>query len=195
MSEVTARTSKRTSYPAYKDSGFEWLGDVPAHWEVKRLKNSASHWVSNVDKVATDDELPVRLCNYTDVYYHDYIRPDMDLMEATATVQEIDRFGLQVGDAVITKDSEDWCDIGVPALVVESTSDLVCGYHLAIIRPQRLALVGKFLLRTLQADAVNRQFQVVATGSHALRAAKVGNRGGLASAPAPTRTTRYSRLP
>ena len=26
-------------YPAYKSSGVEWLGDVPAHWEVKRLKN------------------------------------------------------------------------------------------------------------------------------------------------------------
>lgn len=36
MLEVTARTIKRTSYPAYKDSGVEWLGDVPAHWEVKR---------------------------------------------------------------------------------------------------------------------------------------------------------------
>ena len=26
------------SYPAYKDSGVEWLGEIPAHWEVKRLK-------------------------------------------------------------------------------------------------------------------------------------------------------------
>ena len=25
-------------YPAYKDSGVEWLGDVPAHWEVKPLR-------------------------------------------------------------------------------------------------------------------------------------------------------------
>jgi len=25
-------------YPAYKPSGVEWLGDVPEHWEVKRLK-------------------------------------------------------------------------------------------------------------------------------------------------------------
>ena len=24
-------------YPAYKPSGVEWLGDVPAHWEVRRL--------------------------------------------------------------------------------------------------------------------------------------------------------------
>ena len=164
MLEATAQTGKRTSYPAYKDSGVEWLGEVPTHWEITRLKDVAIYWVSNVDKIATDDELPVRLCNYTDVYYHDYIRPDMGLMETTATAQEINRFGLQVDDVVITKDSEDWSDIGVPALVVESASDLVCGYHLAIIRPQRPVLVGKFLLRTLQADAVNRQFQVAATG-------------------------------
>ena len=25
-------------YPAYKDSGVEWLGEIPVHWEVKRLK-------------------------------------------------------------------------------------------------------------------------------------------------------------
>ena len=28
-------------YPAYKDSGVPWLGEVPAHWEVYRLKNVA----------------------------------------------------------------------------------------------------------------------------------------------------------
>ena len=29
-------------YPKYKPSGVEWIGDVPEHWEVKRLKYSAS---------------------------------------------------------------------------------------------------------------------------------------------------------
>ncbi len=28
-------------YPAYKDSGVEWLGEVPKHWEVRRLKSFA----------------------------------------------------------------------------------------------------------------------------------------------------------
>ena len=27
-------------YPAMKDSGVEWLGDVPAHWEVRRLRRT-----------------------------------------------------------------------------------------------------------------------------------------------------------
>ncbi len=29
-------------YPAYKDSGVEWLGEVPAHWELSRIKAVAS---------------------------------------------------------------------------------------------------------------------------------------------------------
>jgi hypothetical protein len=27
-----------TPYPAYKDSGLPWLGQVPEHWEVRRMK-------------------------------------------------------------------------------------------------------------------------------------------------------------
>ena len=36
---VTGRIDVRTDqpYPAYKDSGVEWLGMVPEHWEVRRL--------------------------------------------------------------------------------------------------------------------------------------------------------------
>ena len=28
-------------HPTYKASGIEWLGDIPEHWEVKRLKDFA----------------------------------------------------------------------------------------------------------------------------------------------------------
>ena len=30
--------SRLNPYSAYKDSGVEWLGEIPAHWELKRLK-------------------------------------------------------------------------------------------------------------------------------------------------------------
>ena len=30
--------AKYKPYPAYRPSGVEWLGEIPAHWEVKRLK-------------------------------------------------------------------------------------------------------------------------------------------------------------
>lgn len=168
---------KLPPYPKTKPSGVEWLGEVPEHWEVKRLKTSANCWVSNVDKVPAEDELPVRLCNYTDVYYHDHITPDMELMETTATANELRRFGLCEGDVVITKDSESWSDIAVPALVKKSAPDLVCGYHLAIIRSRPQALFGDYLLRAFQSCAVNQQFQVAASGvtRYGLPKASIGN--------------------
>ncbi len=36
MMDATQTTFQK--YPAYKDSGVEWLGEIPEHWEVKRLK-------------------------------------------------------------------------------------------------------------------------------------------------------------
>ena len=151
-------------YPAMKDSGVPWLGEVPEHWEVQRLRNLADMRVSNVDKHTKDDEQPVRLCNYVDVYKNDYIRPSMSLMRATATKEEIARFRLAEGDVLITKDSEAWNDIGVPALVRESADDLVSGYHLALLRPFRERIAGEFLFRSLQSTGVQYQFHVEANG-------------------------------
>ena len=152
------------AYPRYRDSGVEWLGEVPEHWEVRRLEHVAAYRTSNVDKKSEEGELPVRLCNYTDVYYGDRIRAsDGEFMEATASPGEVARFGLRVGDVLITKDSEDWEDIAVPALVDETAEDFVCGYHLGIIRSGPTMDAG-FLYRAMQSGAVNRQLQTSASG-------------------------------
>lgn len=41
-------------YRKYKDSGVEWLGEVPGHWEVKALKNVISRIESGVSVNAID---------------------------------------------------------------------------------------------------------------------------------------------
>ena len=151
-------------YPAMKDSGVPWLGEVPTYWEVVRLRNTSEMRVSNVDKHAKDDEQPVRLCNYVDVYKNDRIRSGMAFMRATATTDEIERFRLQSGDVLITKDSEAWNDIGVPALVEDTQDDTVSGYHLALLRPFPERVDGGYLFRTLQSPAVAYQFHVEANG-------------------------------
>jgi type I restriction enzyme S subunit len=48
------------AYPAYKHSGVEWLGEIPAHWEVKRLKYVAPARISKLD-VKPDDAVYVGL--------------------------------------------------------------------------------------------------------------------------------------
>ena len=50
--------------------------------------------VSNVDKHTREDEIPVRLCNYTDVYKNDHIQQGIAFMGATASMDEIERFRL-----------------------------------------------------------------------------------------------------
>ena len=151
-------------YEAYRGTGVEWLNSVPKHWELKRLEHIASYRTSSVDKKTDDAQRPIRLCNYTDVYYQDRIRAsDGDFMEATASPQEISRFKLRAGDILITKDSEDWKDIAVPALIDETADDFVCGYHLGIIRPGPMARPG-FIFRAMQSVIVNQQLQVSASG-------------------------------
>ena len=37
-------------YPAMKDSGVPWLGEVPEHWNVLRLRNAVDMRVSRGEK-------------------------------------------------------------------------------------------------------------------------------------------------
>ena len=65
-------------YPKYKDSGVEWMGKVPEHWEIKRLKHIADIRLSNVDKHTVEGQKVVRLCNYLDVYNNRRITSKVD---------------------------------------------------------------------------------------------------------------------
>ena len=77
---VTGRVDVRTGQPyqAYKDSGIEWLGKVPEHWEVRRLK-TLSHMQSGEGITAMSinpiGDYPVfggnGLRGYTSDYTHD----------------------------------------------------------------------------------------------------------------------------
>lgn len=120
--------------------------------------------LSSVDKKSVPGEREVRLCNYSDVYNHRVIRTGMDYMAATATEREIRNCRLRLGDVIITKDSETPDDIGVPAVVGEDVANLVCGYHLAILRPSKAYLDGHFLFHALGAAGAKRQFQRYASG-------------------------------
>jgi len=132
-------------------------------WRRVQLKQVASVSVSNVDKKTSEHERPVRLCNYVDVYKHDLIDNSLDFMRATASPSEIRSFGLRAGDTVITKDSETAEDIAVPAYVGETIHDLVCGYHLAVIRPG-LEVDPKYLFWCLSSAPMREQAAVAATG-------------------------------
>ena len=163
-------------YPEYKASGaclpssgssrdrqMEWLGEVPRHWEVKRLKQVCHVFPSNVDKKSHDGETPVKLCNYTDVYYNDTITADMEFMAATASTEQIAKFTLRAGDTIITKDSETADDIAIGAYVPADLPGVICGYHLSMIRP-KVGTHGAFVKQLFDSTYVKSCVEVRANG-------------------------------
>jgi type I restriction enzyme S subunit len=84
-------------------------------------------------------------------------------MSATATPEQVRRFSLRAGDVLITKDSESWTDIAVSALVISDLPGVLCGYHLALVRPEDKDSAG-FLARGFSAIGPRDQFQIAANG-------------------------------
>ncbi len=67
------------AYPAYKNSGVEWVGEIPEHWEVRRLKFIASffgggtpskenieYWSGNIPWVSPKDMKAATVCDAED---------------------------------------------------------------------------------------------------------------------------------
>ncbi|MGB5594636.1 MAG: restriction endonuclease subunit S [Crocosphaera sp.] len=147
-----------------KDSGIEWLGEIPEHWNIQRLKDLAEIQNSNVDKKTHPNEISIKLCNYVDVYKNDFIDSSLDFMEATATKEEIRKFRIKKGDVFITKDSETCDDIAIPALASETLEGIICGYHLTQIRVNSTKFLGAYLFRLFQSEKYGVRFVVSAKG-------------------------------
>ncbi|MCP9173664.1 MULTISPECIES: restriction endonuclease subunit S [Acinetobacter calcoaceticus/baumannii complex] len=134
-------------------------------WQDYHLNKIAEVIVSPVDKKSEPNELPVELCNYTDVYYNNLITKKISFMKATAKKAEIEKYRLKKGDVIITKDSETPGDIAIPALVSEDLNGVVCGYHLAIIRPKSELIDGAFLNYLFSMQKTRYYFFTLATGA------------------------------
>jgi len=147
-----------------KDSGIPLLGEMPKHWDAKKLKYVSVIKSSNVDKKSYDDEKKVLLCNYLDVYKHEFIDNSFSFMEATANENEIAKFSIKKGDVLVTKDSETPDDIASPAYIKEDLENVICGYHLAQIRANNIEIIGEYLFRLFQTKKLNSHFEVSANG-------------------------------
>jgi type I restriction enzyme S subunit len=138
---------------------------LPEGWREAVLSDVSEIRVSNVDKKSNVGEVPVRLCNYLDVYKNQYITADLPYMEATAARSEIAQFAVEVGDVMITKDSETPDDIGVSAVALWSEPSLVCGYHLALIKPDKRQVDPVFLAKQLRLPRIAAYYGRLACGS------------------------------
>ena len=134
---------------------------------TKKLKDLASVSISSVDKKSFEHELPVRLCNFTDVYYNWQLDnfDSFSFMKATATADEIIQYSLKENDVCITKDSETRDDIGISCLIGQDLYNTILGYHCALIRPDTKLLDGGYLNCFLKTKTAQKYFSFRASGS------------------------------
>lgn len=132
-----------------------------------KLGEIATVEISGVDKKIKDGEIPVKLCNFVDVYYNWAITSDMEkeFMEATARTNEIERFKLKRGQVALTKDSETRFDIGIATYIADDFDNVILGYHNALITPNPEKLSGKYLNALLHTDYARTYFANNASGS------------------------------
>ena len=147
-----------------KDSGIEWIGQIPDHWKLKKLKFVSKVNFSTVDKHSFSNEIPVLLVNYTDVYNNQSITKEMEFMKATANINEIKKFQLKAGDVLVTKDSETPDDIAIPALVKSNLPNMLCGYHLAMLRPNSYFLYSNYLFYLYSDKKFRGKYECEANG-------------------------------
>ena len=140
------------------------IGTIPAGWGVKQLGEVAEVAFSSVDKKTVDGEVPIELCNYTDVFYNRRIRLGMGFMTATASLRELDRWALRRGDVLFTKDSETPEEIGIPAYVTADMPKVLCGYHLGLARPREGRMDGAYLAELLRSPRMAGRFARIANG-------------------------------
>ena len=132
-----------------------------------KLGEIAKIEISGVDKKAVDDETPVKLCNFVDVYRNWAITRKLseDFMTASAKETEIAKYSIHKGQVAITKDSETRDDIGIPAYIADDFDDVLLGYHCALITPNENVLDGKYLNAFMHTRYIQKYFENNASGS------------------------------
>jgi type I restriction enzyme S subunit len=128
-------------YESYKDSGVEWLGEVPKHWDVKRLKHNMRLLTEKTNR----RENPVALEN---------IESWSGRFIQTETSFEGEGVAFENGDILFGK----LRPYLAKAYLAEATGEAVGDFH--VMRPTKNS-VGRFA----QYQILNREFISIVDGS------------------------------
>jgi type I restriction enzyme, S subunit len=129
-------------YPKYKDSGVEWLGEVPEHWDVRRLRQIGPLLKGCGGSKEDVVETGVPCVRYGDLYTtHAYM-----IRQARTCVTEeraADYFPIRLGDVLFAASGEDLAEIGRSAVVLVDER-ACCGGDLVVLRPD-VGVVPEFM--------------------------------------------------
>lgn len=144
-----------------KPSGIPWLGDIPAHWEVRRAKQICSAIIDcknrTPEMVDDGDFVVVRTTNIRQGRFNPKGSYLTDRRNFEIWTQ---RGAPKVGDVFFTREAP----VGEACLVPDQ-KNLCMGQRMMYFRPNTAVLDENFLLNSIYGPVVRRYIDIEANGS------------------------------
>lgn len=148
-------------YPRYKDSGVEWLGEVPEHWEVCTIKRLSS-MITDGAHISPEVENGAYPFVSTKDVSGEVIDFENCLRTSASSYDLMVRTGCrpEKGDVLFSKDGT----IG-RTVIVRSDVEFVVASSLIIIRPEPYLLIPEYLHRLCQSTIIANQVEAFVKGA------------------------------
>ncbi|MGH7294326.1 MAG: restriction endonuclease subunit S [Polyangiaceae bacterium] len=149
-------------YPEYKDSGVEWLGEVPAHWEPFPLKRDLAFLTSGsrgwAENYADEGELFIRIANLT----RNGIDLDLHQTQRVSVPEgaEGSRTRVQAGDVLFSITA----DLGSVAVVPDHLGVAYVSQHVALARLRQSRTVPRWVAYVALSSIGQRWFEAQSYG-------------------------------
>ncbi len=129
-------------YDTYKDSGVQWLGEIPGHWECVRLKN-LGNCQNGVSKGGDYFGEGFPFVSYSDAYKN-IVLPTKVQGLAVSTEDDRITYSVEKGDVLFTRTSETIDEIGFASTCLETIKDSVFAGFLIRFRPNTCSIIPEF---------------------------------------------------
>lgn len=138
-----------------KPSGVEWLGDVPEHWEVRKIASLAERVTKGTTPTtlgASFEDVGVRFFKVESISDHSTLLLEKCAYISSETNEALARSQLAIGDVLVAIAGA----IGRVAIVAESDIPANCNQAVAIVRPWRGNLLPWWLAFVLSSPLCQR---------------------------------------
>lgn len=145
-----------------KDSGIEWLGEIPAHWEVRRLKQLiAEPFKNGIFKKKEHWGAGTPIINVGDLYPGNEVNADgLDRLECSE--EEKQKYDSSIGDFFFVRSSLKLDGIGKSASLLQKNEPTVFECHVVRGRPITELVEPRFLSFVLNSTYARAWFVAAA---------------------------------
>ena len=152
-------------YSSYKDSGVEWIGEIPSHWNLSKLKYHTKIISSSIDKKYHESFDKYPIIHYNDIVKNKKIGLHQVVNFGYCSEQQFDSFKVLKGDLIVTKDSMDINNVCDSSIIIENLEMCVFGYHLTKFSVKSSRLIPNYLFYYFNNPMIKKFYLINSNGT------------------------------